>query len=177
MQDAGRPPTGGQPGRGETPQQGEASHPPLFSRRRPGHLEVDRAVGAPKQGGHVFQAGAARQFRVRPSHVQRPDLVRGMVAAGGTWLRKDVKEAQDIDRLPIVAFGLAGRTLAVAGPPNLINEEYAFERMAEGMVITNAAGRILTVNQSYSRITGFAPEEVLGRQESDFRSAMQPPGR
>ena len=51
---------------------------------------------------------------------------------------------------------------------------HAFERMAEGMVITNAAGRILTVNQSYSRITGFAPEEVLGRHESEFRSAMQP---
>jgi PAS domain S-box-containing protein len=51
---------------------------------------------------------------------------------------------------------------------------HAFERMAEGMVITNAAGRILTVNQSYSRITGYAPEEVLGRQESEFRAAMQP---
>jgi PAS domain S-box-containing protein len=51
---------------------------------------------------------------------------------------------------------------------------HAFERMAEGMVISNAAGRILTVNQSYSRITGYAPEEVLGRQESEFRSAMQP---
>ncbi len=51
---------------------------------------------------------------------------------------------------------------------------HAFERMAEGMVITNAAGRILTVNQSYSRITGYAPEEVLGRHESEFRSAMQP---
>jgi PAS domain S-box-containing protein len=51
---------------------------------------------------------------------------------------------------------------------------HAFERMAEGMVISNAAGRILTVNQSYTRITGYAPEEVLGHQESEFRSAMQP---
>ena len=51
---------------------------------------------------------------------------------------------------------------------------HAFERMAEGMVITNAAGRILTVNHSYSRITGYTPEEVLGRQESEFRTAMQP---
>ena len=51
---------------------------------------------------------------------------------------------------------------------------HAFERMAEGMVITNAAGRILTVNHSYSRITGYTPEEVLGRQESELRTAMQP---
>jgi PAS domain S-box-containing protein len=52
---------------------------------------------------------------------------------------------------------------------------HAFERMAEGMFITNASGRILMVNQSYTRITGYAPEEVIGRQETEFRSAMQPP--
>ena len=42
------------------------------------------------------------------------------------------------------------------------------------MVITNAAGRMLTVNQSYTRITGYTSTEVLGRHESEFRSAMQP---
>lgn len=51
---------------------------------------------------------------------------------------------------------------------------HAFERMAEGMSISNGAGRILTVNQSFTRITGYAPEEVIGRQESEFRSALQP---
>jgi PAS domain S-box-containing protein len=50
----------------------------------------------------------------------------------------------------------------------------AFERMAEAMQITSAAGRIVSVNQAYTRITGYASEEVLGRPESDFRSAMQP---
>jgi len=52
---------------------------------------------------------------------------------------------------------------------------HAFERMAEAMVITNAAGRILTVNQAYTRITGYTQEEVVGRHESEFRGAMQPP--
>jgi len=51
---------------------------------------------------------------------------------------------------------------------------HAFERMAEGMVITNAGGRILMVNLSYTRITGYAQEDVLGRHESEYRSAMQP---
>lgn len=51
----------------------------------------------------------------------------------------------------------------------------AFERMAEAMMITNAAGRILTVNQSYARITGYAASEVVGRHESEFRGALQPP--
>jgi PAS domain S-box-containing protein len=52
---------------------------------------------------------------------------------------------------------------------------HAFERMAEGMVITNAAGRILTINRSFNRITGYASGEVVGRHESDIRSPMQPP--
>lgn len=51
---------------------------------------------------------------------------------------------------------------------------HAFERMAEAMVVASAAGRILTVNQSYTRITGYAAAEVLGRHESEFRSALQP---
>ena len=49
----------------------------------------------------------------------------------------------------------------------------AFERMAEAMMITNAAGRILTINQAFTRITGFESSEVLGQPESKFRSHMQ----
>lgn len=79
------------------------------------------------------------------------------------------------------AGGITGAVLASRDVTELRDREeqlevaaHAFERMAEGMVITNAAGRILTVNQSYSRITGYSPEEVLGKQETEFRSAMQP---
>jgi PAS domain S-box-containing protein len=50
----------------------------------------------------------------------------------------------------------------------------AFERLSEAMMITNAAGRILMVNQSYSRITGYPADDVVGRPENEFRSAMQP---
>ena len=51
---------------------------------------------------------------------------------------------------------------------------HAFECMTEAMVISNAAGRLLTVNRSFTRITGYAPVEVLGRHENEFRNAMQP---
>ena len=50
----------------------------------------------------------------------------------------------------------------------------ALECMAEAMMITSAAGRILTVNSSFTRITGHARADVLGRHESEFRSALQP---
>ena len=49
----------------------------------------------------------------------------------------------------------------------------AFERMAEAMMITNAAGRILTINRAFTRITGHEPADVLGQPESRFRSGMQ----
>jgi len=49
----------------------------------------------------------------------------------------------------------------------------AFERMAEAMMITNAAGRVLTINKAFTRITGHEAADVLGQPESRFRSVMQ----
>jgi PAS domain S-box-containing protein len=99
---------------------------------------------------HTF-AGEVRRFEATVLPVREEDgLMRGAVMAS-----RDVTELRDREEQVEVAA-------------------HAFERMAEGMVITNAAGRILTVNQSYSRITGYAAEEVVGRQESEFRAAMQP---
>jgi PAS domain S-box-containing protein len=101
--------------------------------------------------------GAVRRFEttVQPVHAEADAPGGGRKIIGAVLASRDVTELRDREeQLEIAA--------------------HAFERMAEGMVITNAAGRILTVNQSYSRITGYAPDEVLGRQESEFRAAMQP---
>ena len=77
--------------------------------------------------------------------------------------------------------GIAGAVFAARDITGLRDREeqmeaaaQAFERMSEAMMITNAAGRILMVNQSYSRITGYLAEEVVGRPENEFRAAMQP---
>jgi PAS domain S-box-containing protein len=95
--------------------------------------------------------GDVRRFEALVHPVQNEDgAVTGAVIAS-----RDVTELRDREE-----------QLEVAA--------HAFERMAEAMVISNAAGRILTINQSFSRITGYAAEEVIGRQEADFRSAMQP---
>jgi PAS domain S-box-containing protein len=51
---------------------------------------------------------------------------------------------------------------------------HAIDRMVEAIVITNAAGRVLTVNQSFTRITGYPAADVIGHAETEFRSAMQP---
>ncbi|MBI5329142.1 MAG: EAL domain-containing protein [Betaproteobacteria bacterium] len=48
-----------------------------------------------------------------------------------------------------------------------------FERAAEGLVVTDARGRILTVNDAFTRITGWGREEVHGKTPGILRSGRQ----
>jgi PAS domain S-box-containing protein len=100
-------------------------------------------------------AGDVRRFEATVLAVREGGNASSGEIGGAVMASRDVTELRDREEQVEVAA-------------------HAFERMAEAMVITNAAGRILTVNQSYSRITGYAAGEVLGRQESEFRAAMQP---
>jgi len=50
-----------------------------------------------------------------------------------------------------------------------------FENMAEAMMIVAADGTILSVNRAYTAVTGYGAEEVCGRSETAFRTALQPP--
>ncbi|MBC7414189.1 MAG: EAL domain-containing protein [Herminiimonas sp.] len=64
---------------------------------------------------------------------------------------------------------------------SLIQAASVFTFAREGIVITNADGTILNVNDSFTRITGYGREEVLGKnpsllsaghQDKDFYTAM-----
>jgi len=50
-----------------------------------------------------------------------------------------------------------------------------FENSAEGIMITDAQNRILMVNQAFSNVTGFAPEEVIGQNPNLLSSGRQNP--
>jgi PAS domain S-box-containing protein len=45
-----------------------------------------------------------------------------------------------------------------------------FERGGEGIAITDAAGRMVMVNQAFTRITGYSAADVLGRNPSMLAS-------
>jgi diguanylate cyclase (GGDEF)-like protein/PAS domain S-box-containing protein len=49
----------------------------------------------------------------------------------------------------------------------------AFENSLEGIAITDAARNILTVNRAFSTITGYLPEEVIGKNPHMFSSGRQ----
>jgi len=50
-----------------------------------------------------------------------------------------------------------------------------FENMGEAMVIVAADGTIVSVNRAFTALTGYGEEEVCGKPESEFRTALQPP--
>jgi PAS domain S-box-containing protein len=50
-----------------------------------------------------------------------------------------------------------------------------FENMADAMMIIGADGTVLSVNRAFSKLTGYGAEEVCGKSETEFRTALQPP--
>jgi PAS domain S-box-containing protein len=49
-----------------------------------------------------------------------------------------------------------------------------FENMADAMMIVAADGTILSVNRAFTTVTGYGSDEVCGRSETGFRTALQP---
>ncbi len=51
----------------------------------------------------------------------------------------------------------------------------AFENMAEAMMIVAADGTILSINRAFTAMTGYGEDDVVGKPESGFRTALEPP--
>jgi len=50
-----------------------------------------------------------------------------------------------------------------------------FDQTSEGIVITDPQGRIISVNRAFTEITGYAPDEVLGRDPKLLQSGRHEP--
>ena len=48
-----------------------------------------------------------------------------------------------------------------------------FENLAEGVIFTDAGASILAVNSGFTRITGYAADEVIGRNPRLLQSGVQ----
>lgn len=77
-------------------------------------------------------------------------------------------------RLLEIASSLAGLTLRNRQrEESLLQWSVVFRDASEGMVITNPQGAIIDVNQSFTRITGYTKNEVLGKNPSILNSGRQ----
>jgi len=57
----------------------------------------------------------------------------------------------------------------------LLLQSSALEAAANGVLITNRAGTILWVNPAFSRLTGYRPQEVIGRNPRILKSGQHSP--
>jgi diguanylate cyclase (GGDEF)-like protein/PAS domain S-box-containing protein len=69
-----------------------------------------------------------------------------------------------------IARDITGQKLAEA---QLRLTSRVFSATSEGILITNAEGLIVDVNEAFTRITGYGHDEVLGRDPLTFRSGRQ----
>ena len=77
-------------------------------------------------------------------------------------------------RILDIASSLAGITLRNHQREEcLLQLSTVFRDASEGMLITNAQGAIIEVNHSFSEITGYAKEEVLGKNPKILNSGRQ----
>jgi PAS domain S-box-containing protein len=85
-------------------------------------------------------------------------------------------------KVPLRAVG--GEVFGVLGVYEDIGDEKAaevqqrlaatvFDKSQDGITITDASANIIAVNPAFCRITGYAPEEVLGRNHRVLQSGLQ----
>ncbi|MGE0873456.1 MAG: PAS domain-containing protein [Burkholderiales bacterium] len=127
-------------------------------------------------GGGAALWGATRGYAFRP---EASALIEWLCFAGafayvclvGLAVYRNSRrlvEAREALRLSLDEVRRNEEKLLVAG--------HAFENLGEALMIWSADGTIVQVNKAYTRLTGYAPEDVIGRPEAEFRSPLQPAG-
>ena len=131
----------------------------IFRRMHPDDAEaaktaVQRAssTGKPRELvlRFVDQEGRVRKLR---THIH---TVEGEPAGRIMLVSQDVSELQESEEKLLLAA-------------------QAIEGMTEAIIIAAADGTVVTVNRSFTEITGLERDEVLGQNESATRNALQPP--
>jgi diguanylate cyclase (GGDEF)-like protein/PAS domain S-box-containing protein len=90
----------------------------------------------------------------------------------------------EIDEFPV--FDEQGQVVGIEGIAHDVSERVATEAKLElaasvfsstrkGIIITDAAGIIIEVNDSFTRITGYASDEVVGHRPAMFRTSRHRP--
>jgi len=74
---------------------------------------------------------------------------------------------------PLFLVTLRDITQRVRAEENLRLTAKVFENTAEGIFITDAASQIILVNRSFSEITGYTPEEVIGADAFLFHAEQR----
>lgn len=112
-------------------------------------------------GGHEDVTGeggyTTAAHRLKSGEIRQVEVYRGPVNVGGRDLEyliiHDVTERHHLEALQRLA-------------------QSVFEAAGEGIVVSDATNRIVAVNPAFTRITGYQPEEVVGRNPGLLASGL-----
>ncbi|MBX3620693.1 MAG: PAS domain S-box protein [Rhizobacter sp.] len=109
------------------------------------------------------------------------DVLLGVVPPGGglRWLTVNAEPVHDAQtgRMTSVVASFSDITERYEVEEQLRKLSLAVEQSPIGIVIRDTAGRLEYVNEAYTRISGWARDEVLGRPAIDFQPQRLPAGR
>lgn len=155
-------------------------HRPARAEKLIRHIEVIHAPG----GDYLFHVAKDVSFLDRKLSVLRLRLIEGTalfaLAFGallwGALRRKAIAPMEaEINRRMLVETELTGRSreleaLASERARDLQLAAEVFEHSIEGILITNARGAIEKINRAFTRITGYAEADVLGKNPRLLKS-------
>lgn len=121
------------------------------------------------------QADLAQDTKLRDGTINEYKQEKRYIRKDGevVWASKSVTLISDVDQVPLF-FIYVIEDINERKARNLKSEqtEVVFNRIQEGIMITDRDTNILSVNPAMQTITGYAPEELVGRQASVLKSGL-----
>jgi len=89
------------------------------------------------------------------------------------WASLSLSLTHDLDSNPVGIIGyLIDITERLQAEEQLRLQAAIFEHSGEGIIITDPAGVIVSVNRAFTKITGYAPEEIKGKTPETLLSSL-----
>ena len=109
--------------------------------------------------------------RLRAENIQLQDFVESL-RADTDQLRQELHQ-EAAERRRMIQRLQAETATRTSAEKYLLLFKGIFDNAIEGIYITDREGRILSVNQSFSRLTGYQPTEVIGKHPNILNSREQ----
>ncbi len=137
-------------------------------------LDADGVVRyANRAGASLFRCGATELvgamlgFPLAPEETTELELPH----TDGSWRIAEMRMAEtEWNSAPAYVAQLRDVTSHKALEKRLELSDKVFRNTQEGIVVTDGAGHIISVNPAFTAVTGYLPEEVLGRNPKVLKS-------
>jgi len=118
----------------------------------------------------LTQPHLQRAYEGESTYFERKNYRNGQERCDGVTYVPDFDEKGEVIGLFVMAEDITERKKS---EESMQLATLMYQNSSEGMMVTDAEGMILSVNPAFSRISGFAAEEVVGHQAYELTSGRQ----